>query len=122
MAVPSRVAFEPFARFTQKRRRQGEIVLRSRKVFVSQVRSQSRQQVLKISAASIPGNEPVNRCGVTKIVQAGLSSCSAWAGHARYRAQQTKCSLDRGFADALAVAICHANRAPMSVALAGVGA
>jgi hypothetical protein len=104
MAAPSHVAFKPFARFTQKRRRQGKVVLRSRKVFMPQVSGQSRQQILKVSAASIPGDEPVNRRGVSQIVQAGLSSCSAWTGHTRNPTQQTKCLLDCGPPDALAVA------------------
>jgi len=71
---------------------------------VSKVSGQARKQVLKIGAAPIPCNEPMNRRGVPQIVQAWLSSRSARTMHLSNLAQQAECSLDRELLDALAVA------------------
>jgi hypothetical protein len=104
MTAPSGIALKSLAGLLQKRRSQREVVLGSRQILMPKVGRQTRQQVLKVGARSIPSDEPVDGRGVSQVVEPRLITGTTVAGDLRPRAQKPQRSLDRRARQALTIA------------------
>src|SRR5660398_320973 len=83
--------------FLQQFRRHLQIALGRTDINVSEISCQLRQQALHILARPIPGNHPVNRRGMSKIVHSWWTQFARRASDAvsytHLRAHETKANL-----------------------------
>ena len=69
---------------------------------MAEIGGQLWQQILDIGTIRIPGDDPVNDPGVTKVMKTRLATASTFPLNASMTAQSTKCALRHVFGYSLA--------------------
>src|ERR1700752_2707616 len=75
------VAFKSLACFPQQFRRHREITLSSCDIHVPQIGGQLWQQALHVSSLAVPGNQAMNREGMTHVMEPWLEPSSIMPFH-----------------------------------------
>src|SRR5258708_7261260 len=96
MAISKGITFEALTGLLQNLRRQSQITLSARNVYMAQVGCQVRQQTLHVGAALVPGQQTMGRRAMTQIMKPRLVARSVMTQHVGLNAQPAKSILRSG--------------------------